>query len=134
MAAQRILAPTLAALVVFFQAGDSFVLPSTAGNALDRMTTATATCDASRWISTVQRHPRPSSNPSSAARYRTSGARLCRGRMHVAGAKAAAAAAADEVSAPETREAGSSMVKNDQEWQFFDTARINVNAGAGGNG
>lgn len=25
-------------------------------------------------------------------------------------------------------------VKNDQEWQFFDTARINVKAGMGGNG
>lgn len=25
-------------------------------------------------------------------------------------------------------------VKNDQEWQFFDTARVNVNAGTGGNG
>ena len=25
-------------------------------------------------------------------------------------------------------------IKNDQEWQFFDTARINVKAGMGGNG
>lgn len=31
-------------------------------------------------------------------------------------------------------EAENIKVKNDQEWQFFDTARINVKAGMGGNG
>lgn len=34
----------------------------------------------------------------------------------------------------EEAEAATAKVKNDQEWQFFDTARINVKGGDGGDG
>lgn len=39
-----------------------------------------------------------------------------------------------EVEAEAKLEAEKLRVKNDQEWQFFDTARVNVKAGDGGNG
>lgn len=39
-----------------------------------------------------------------------------------------------EVTDVEKKEAESLRVKNDQEWQFFDTAKVNVKAGTGGNG
>lgn len=49
-------------------------------------------------------------------------------------ANVAANAAAEETAVAEKRAAESLRIKNDQEWQFFDTARINVQAGMGGNG
>lgn len=51
-------------------------------------------------------------------------------QMMGGGKAAAAEASVDEQEAE--REA--SRARNDQEWQFFDTARINVKAGMGGNG
>lgn len=39
-----------------------------------------------------------------------------------------------EVADAEKKEAESLRVQNDQEWQFFDTAKVNVKAGTGGNG
>lgn len=44
------------------------------------------------------------------------------------------AAEAEALVAEEKAEREALRVKNDQEWQFFDTARINVKAGMGGNG
>lgn len=51
----------------------------------------------------------------------------------MAGAKGAAAVAA-EIDEDERVQAERLKTKNDQEWQFFDTSRINVKAGMGGNG
>lgn len=43
-------------------------------------------------------------------------------------------AAAAEAGAEQKAEQEALRIRNDQEWQFFDTARINVKAGTGGNG
>lgn len=51
-----------------------------------------------------------------------------------AAAQSKIARAADEADETLEAEAAASKLKNDQEWQFFDTARINVKAGDGGNG
>lgn len=52
--------------------------------------------------------------------------------MKMMGGGKAAAAAEAEAELKAEREA--LRIRNDQEWQFFDTARINVKAGTGGNG
>lgn len=51
-----------------------------------------------------------------------------------AGTQSKIARAVDEADERLEAEAAALKVKNDQEWQFFDTARINVKAGDGGNG
>lgn len=43
-------------------------------------------------------------------------------------------AQAEEAVEREEAETAAAKVKNDHEWQFFDTARINVKGGDGGNG
>lgn len=46
----------------------------------------------------------------------------------------AKADAAEALVAEKKAEQEAVRVRNDQEWHFFDTARINVKAGTGGNG
>lgn len=54
-----------------------------------------------------------------------------RSRLEMAKSKTAQAEAEDE---REEAVAAAAKVVNDQEWQFFDTARINVKGGDGGDG
>lgn len=129
--------PTLATFIALLQVCDSFVLPGAAASLRqhhDPPIAAAATRE-SGWHSTAHSRSAPASTPASrsAVPCRASVAAVKRSRVQMAAAKGAAAAAA-EIDEDERVQAESLRAKNDQEWQFFDTSRVNVKAGMGGNG
>lgn len=112
--ARRRVVPTLVACIALLHGGKCFVLRPTAG---------TAKTGGHRSSCAPPLPPR--------ARCRAGVGRRGEGLEMMGGGKAAAAEA--QV-AEEKAEREALRVKNDQEWQFFDTARVNVKAGMGGNG
>ncbi|CAN0457148.1 unnamed protein product, partial [Ectocarpus sp. 12 AP-2014] len=125
---RRIPLLTLAACIVLLQRGNCFLLiPNTAARSGSQGYGSTATATLHRAAAAP--------SPLSPARCRSSGVGIRRGRGGVrmmGGGNVAAAAEALEAEEKAEREA--LRARNDQEWQFFDTARINVKAGKGGNG
>lgn len=135
--ARRIWAlPTLATFIALLRVCDAFVVPGAAASLRqhqchDGPTATTATREGSGWHSTA--HSRSAPSPvHSAVSCRANVVK--RSRVQMAGTKGAAAAAAAEIDEDERVKAESLKAKNDQEWQFFDTSRVNVKAGMGGNG
>lgn len=129
--------PTLATFIALLRVCDSFVFPGAAATLRqyhDPPIASAGTLE-SGWHSTARSRSAPASTPvsHSAAPCRASVATVKRSRVQMTGAKGAAAAAA-EIDEDERVQAEKLKTKNDQEWQFFDTSRVNVKAGMGGNG
>lgn len=131
--------PTLAAFITLLRVCDSFVLPGAEASLRQHHDAPIANAAATResaWHSTAHSRSALASTPvsRSAAPCRASVAVVKRSRVNMAGTKGAATAAAEEIDEDERVQAESMKAKNDQEWQFFDTSRVNVKAGMGGNG
>lgn len=122
--------PTLTACFALLHRGSCFVLRPGAAAVGREHHGSSATATATLHSSSSSAAP-----PVSSARRRASGAGVQRGRTGLRMVGGGKAAAADEALVAERKaEQEALRVKNDQEWQFFDTARINVKAGMGGNG